>query len=356
MTDVFTHPWLGGLFGDPETETMLSADTMLGNMVAVEAAYTRALGEVGVLDRMVAEETVAHLLRFAANIEDLRQGTASDGVVVPALVRALRTDLPEQCHMALHSGLTSQDVIDTATVMTLKPICDLFSNRIETLIETLENLEKTYGRNPLMGRTRMQAALPITVADRIGIWLRPFVDHQDRLRQQEDRLLGLQLGGAVGTRGAIGKYATEIAARMAQELGLSNPEACWHTDRGRFADFVNWLSLLTGSLGKMGQDITLMAQQGVDEIRLRNGGSSSAMPHKQNPIQAELLITLARFNATQLSGMHHALIHEQERSGAAWSLEWMILPQVIQTAGLALVTSNMLLEQIEIIGSAVRDV
>ena len=251
-------------------------------------------------------------------------------------------------------GLTSQDVIDKATLMTLKPICDLFSNRLKTLVETVENLEKTFGRNPLMGRTRMQAALPITVADRIDIWLRPFADHQDRLRQQEKRLLSLQLGGAVGTRDAIGNYAPEIAALMTQELGLSNPEACWHTDRSRCADFANWLSLMTGSLGKMGQDITLMAQQGVDEIRLHGGGTSSAMPHKQNPVQAELLITLARFNATLLSGMHHALLHEQERSGTAWSLEWMILPQVIQTTGLALITSNALLEQIETIGLAVH--
>ncbi|MDX1742299.1 MAG: 3-carboxy-cis,cis-muconate cycloisomerase [Ruegeria sp.] len=356
MTDVFSHPWLGGHFSDPETETMLSADAMLGNMLAVEVAYTRALGEVGVVDKLIADETVAHITQVSANIEDLRQGTAKDGLVVPALVRSLRADLPERCHKALHSGLTSQDVIDTATVMSLKPVCELFSKRLEALIKALGNLKKSHGRNGLMGRTRMQAALPITVADRIDIWMRPLADHQYRLHQQQDRLLSLQFGGAVGTRNAVGPHAPEIAAQMARELGLNNPDTCWHTDRSRFADFANWLSLMTGSLGKMGQDIALMAQQGVDEIRLNGGGGSSAMPHKQNPVQAELLITLARFNATLVSGMHHALIHEQERSGAAWSLEWMILPQAILTTGRALTVSDTLLEQIEAMGKDAGDI
>ncbi|MFQ3255327.1 MAG: 3-carboxy-cis,cis-muconate cycloisomerase, partial [Loktanella salsilacus] len=89
---------------------------------------------------------------------------------------------------------------------------------------------------------------------------------------------------------------------------------------------------------------------GIDEVTLKSGGGSSAMPHKQNPILAELLVTLARFNATQVSGMHHALIHEQERSGAAWALEWMILPQMAQTTARSLSAATQLCEKITSIG------
>ena len=60
------------------------------------------------------------------------------------------------------------------------------------------------------------------------------------------------------------------------------------------------------------------------------------MPHKRNPVIAEVLVALARFNATQLSGMHQALVHEQERSGAAWTLEWMLLPQMVMATAAAL--------------------
>jgi 3-carboxy-cis,cis-muconate cycloisomerase len=93
-----------------------------------------------------------------------------------------------------------------------------------------------------------------------------------------------------------------------------------------------------------------MAQAG-DEIALSGGGGSSAMPHKQNPVAAEILVTLARFNATQLSGMHHALVYEQERSGSAWSLEWLILPQMIVAAGSSLRLSAELASRIDRIGT-----
>jgi len=41
--------------------------------------------------------------------------------------------------------------------------------------------------------------------------------------------------------------------------------------------------------------------------------------------------------------MHDALVHENERSGAAWTLEWMILPQMCVAAGAALRQAESLL-------------
>ena len=108
---------------------------------------------------------------------------------------------------------------------------------------------------------------------------------------------------------------------------------------------------MTGSLGKFGADVALLAQAG-DEIKLSGGGRSSAMPHKSNPVGAEILVTLARFNAVLLSGMHQSLVHEQERSGAAWTLEWMMLPQMAVAAGASLRTALELIGQIEGLGKA----
>ncbi len=111
---------------------------------------------------------------------------------------------------------------------------------------------------------------------------------------------------------------------MAQELDLTD-EPQWQNQRARIAELAGLFSLISGSPGKIGQDIALLAQAG-DEIELAGGGGSSAMPHKQNPVAAEALVSLARFNAVQLSGIHQSLVHEQERSGAAWTLEWLLLP------------------------------
>jgi 3-carboxy-cis,cis-muconate cycloisomerase len=114
------------------------------------------------------------------------------------------------------------------------------------------------------------------------------------------------------------------------------------------AEFAGWLSLVAGSLGKIGQDIALLAQNEIADVTVTGAGHSSAMHHKQNPVLAETLVTLARFNATQLSGMHHALVHEQERSGTAWTLEWMLLPQMVTATGAALARGLSLLDALRI--------
>ena len=88
------------------------------------------------------------------------------------------------------------------------------------------------------------------------------------------------------------------------------------------------------------------------EAALAGGGRSSAMPHKQNPVDAEVLVTLARFNAVQIGGLHQALVHEQERSGAAWTLEWMILPAMAEASGTALTTAARLLGRLTRLGDA----
>lgn len=202
-----------------------------------------------------------------------------------------------------------------------------------------------------MGRTRMQAALPMTLADRCLTWTAPLDGHRERLAQIRPRIAQLQLGGPVGDRTTFAPFAAEIAAHMATALNLNNPPAAWHSMREGIVDYANLLSLISGSIGKFGQDICLMAQQGIDEVTLSDSGASSAMPHKQNPILAELLVTLARFNATQIAGMHHALVHEQERSGAAWALEWMILPQMAQTTARSLSAATELCAKVTSLGA-----
>ena len=158
----------------------------------------------------------------------------------------------------------------------------------------------------------------------------------------------IQFGGAAGTLDAFGDNGPALRAALARRLGLQD-QPQWHSQRDRIAELANWLSLVSGGLGKFGQDIALMADAG-GEIELAGGGSSSAMAHKKNPVDAELLVTLARFNAVQLSGIHQSLVHEQERSGAAWTLEWMILPQMLIATGASSRVGVNLTKRIQAIG------
>ena len=345
---VFEHPWLGGLFAAPEIQQLWSAEAQLAHMIAFERAFTQARVAAGAVSPEAGEDALAAIDAYQADIPGLREGTAKDGVAVPALVRQLRSGAASGD--AIHTGATSQDVTDTALALTLKACSAVLLDGLQALTGALDTLEAQCGAAEIMGRTRMQAALPVKAAHRIGIWRAPLGGHAKRLQQASAAACRLQLGGPVGDGNSLGRSAAQTAAHMADTLGLAVPGHCWHADRSALADYSNVLALITGSLGKMGQDICLMAQQGIGEAVLAPGGGSSAMPHKSNPVDAELLVTLAQFNAGQQALMQQAMLHEQERSGAAWALEWMVLPQMTAAAGRALLTGLMLVRSIRIIG------
>ncbi|AUR01744.1 MULTISPECIES: 3-carboxy-cis,cis-muconate cycloisomerase [Rhodobacterales] len=346
---IFDHPWLGTLFGDTEIAVLFSADAQLAHFRAFEVALARALGACGRVSMEKGRDAAEAIIEARIDITSLANATLRDGLPIPDFVRQLRAQAGGN-EAAIHTGATSQDVLDTALSLTLKNVSGVLIDRLQTLDCSLATLANEKGDAPLMGRTRMQAALPITVADRIESWRRPFKDHITNLEALKPRVERLQLGGAVGTRNGFGDDGDRIASYMADALGLVQGPV-WHTDRSGIADYAGRLSLVTGSLGKFGQDVALMAQQGIDEISLKGGGGSSAMPHKSNPVLAELLVTLARFNATQIAGLHQALIHEQERSGSAWMLEWVILPQMAVTTTRAVHTAQELCSSVESIGN-----
>ncbi|WP_457580130.1 3-carboxy-cis,cis-muconate cycloisomerase [Ensifer canadensis] len=330
----FDHPYLSGLLGDEAVAAEFSTAADIHAMLSFEAALARAEAIHGIIPESAADRITEACRGFSPDVAALRRAMAIDGVVVPELVRQLRAAVGGEAAAHVHFGATSQDVIDTSLMLRMKAVAELFGTRLGDVVSVLEECDDQWGERMLMGRTRMQAAIPITVSDRLRTWIEPLLDHKDRLEAMDRDLFAVQFGGAAGTLDRLKDRADDVRATLAEELALADfPQ--WHSQRSEVADFANALSLVTGSLGKFGQDVALMAQQG-DEIELAGGGGSSAMPHKQNPVAAEVLVALARFNATQLSGVHQALVHEQERSGAAWTLEWLIMPQMAGATAAAL--------------------
>ena len=345
-TSPFDHPFLSGLVGDIEIAAYFSAEADIRAMLSFEAALARAEAAHGIIPAQAARTIGEVCAGFTADVQSLKVATARDGVVIPDLVKQLRKAVGGEAAQHVHFGATSQDAIDTSLMLRLKSITFLFGGRLHTVVSGMAALERQFGTNRLMGHTRMQAAIPITAADRIAAWRTPLEIYHDRLTEQT---FPVQFGGAAGTLEKLGAEASAVRASLAQELGLTD-EPQWQSRRSRIADLANLYSLLSGSLGKFGQDVALLAEAG-GEIELAGGGTSSAMAHKQNPVAAETLVALARFNATQLSAIYHSLVHEQERSGAAWTLEWLVLPQMVMATAASLRLAAELIGNIKRLGT-----
>ena len=349
---VFDHPILSALLGDEEVSRAFSVEADIRAMLAFEKALASAQAAVGVISGEAAARIGQVCADFSPEISTLAEGVARDGVVAPTLVKLLRQKVGEPYAANVHFGATSQDVIDTSLILRLKPLVASLGARLDALIGALRAIELEQGATPLMGRTRMQRALPIHAADKLRGWREPLQRHGDRLVELKQRLLVVQFGGAVGVRGGLDGYGDKIAAEVARLLELDNGP-CWQVERDCLAEFAGWLSLVSGALGKIGQDVAIMAQNEISEVKLAGGGASSAMAHKSNPVGAEMLVTLARFNAALLSAQHQSLIHENERSGAAWTLEWLVLPQMLAATGAALRHASALCKGLRFVAAAI---
>ena len=250
----FDHPYLSGLLGDEAVAALFSVAAELEAMLAFEVALARAEAEAGVIpaDAAGAIEAAAH--RFSPDVASLRAATARDGVVVPDFVRQLRAAVGEPHGRHVHVGATSQDVVDSGLMLRLSRVLPVLEKRLGGLAGVLDGLAATFGDRELMGRTRMQAAIPITVADRVGAWRAPLERHRTRVTGLMEEGLAVQFGGAAGTLEKLGEKAPAVRAALARNLGLADAPQ-WHSQRDSILDLAALLSGITGSLGKIGQDI-----------------------------------------------------------------------------------------------------
>lgn len=347
---VFNHPVLSSLLGHAEIAAVFEFEAELSAMLAFESALANAQSHIGLIEPETYEQIANACATFNPDITVLRNATATDGVIVPELIRQLGANLEGDAKSKLHFGATSQDVIDTSLILRLKKSVGFLEQDLDQVIGQLDSLAQKFGDNKIFARTRLQQAYEIPVSHRIAEWRQPLVSLRNAIEQVKENLFKVQLGGGAGDMAKLGKDGPAVRRHLAEILELRDPLNCWHTDRLALTDFGNWLTSLTTSLGKFGTDISLMAVNEIAEAKMAGSGGSSAMPHKQNPIKSELLMTLAQFNCTQIAALHSSALHEFERSGSSWSLEWMILPQMTVGAGAALKLANTCLGNIEKLG------
>lgn len=342
-------PWSDDLLGDAEIEAIFAPAAELIRLRSVMSAWIEAGADVGELSGEASIEAKKAVAETKLPGGALRAGVARDGVVVPVLVELLRDGLPAQAANAIHNGMTSQDVLDASATLRACAVLDICEGRLVDVVRKLTSMREAFGDYRLPLRTRYQHARDGRAGVRFDAWVGPLYRSVAEVEALRTSISQVAVGGPAG-EGVEGDGPRRRVARYAERLGLrAAPQR--HAQRDGWFDLGAWHAGLCGALGKIGVDICLMAQGGDAEIDMRGLGGSSSMPHKRNPVKAEALVAVARCVGPDLATLQGAMLHEQERSGSAWTAEWIALPRLQMSTGVALYLASEVLSLCTRIGT-----
>jgi 3-carboxy-cis,cis-muconate cycloisomerase len=332
MISLLDSALYGDLFGVDDRLAAVFADRQrLADLIEVEVALARAEAAVGVIPQAAADAIAAAASTMQVDIAAVRQSAAASGVPAIEVVRQLRVAVGPAAASAVHRGATSQDIVDTAAILAVRRATKLIEERLQDAVAALIAVADRHRTTIMAGRTHGQQASPITFGLKVANWLAPLSRHWQRLLELKPRVFVVQCGGAAGTLAALGERGPAVIEQLARELRLG-AIVPWHTQRDAIVEYGSWLALVAGSLGKIGLDVTLLAQTEVEEVLEASDaarGTSSTMPHKANPIGSEMMIVAAQATAALLAALHAAAVQEHERSTHGWPLEWLVLPQMV---------------------------
>ncbi len=316
------------------TAPEVSDDSILAAMLAVErelaGAWAAILGRAAPADAVFDP---AALDRAA-----LRGGLRADGVMVPALVAQLRSRAApgDGAGDLVHRGATSQDILDSALMLTARDALVGVRGDLETAGRSLAALADAERATVTVAVTLGQAAAPTTLGIAAAVWLEGVTS---AIEQLDAVRYPVQLGGAVGTGeafslGGSGDAGTpeRLRADLAERLHLADPGRSWHTERTPVLAVASAAAAVCAVLGRLGRDLTLLGRSGVDQVRLASVGGSSAMPHKRNPVDAVLLVAQALEAPGLLATVYSAAVSADARPSGEWHAEWQALRGVLRLA------------------------
>jgi 3-carboxy-cis,cis-muconate cycloisomerase len=336
-----------------------SDEAWLQAMLDAEAALARALAAAGLIGEDEGEAIAAacNADRFdAAAIA--RAATGSGNPVVP-LKAALTEAVEGPAARHVHRGATSQDILDTAAMLVTARALEPLLEDLAAAASAAAGLARSHRDTPMAGRTLLQQAVPVTFGLKAAGWLAGLENARRWLVEVRVERLAAQLGGAAGTLASLGDAGPRVLAAYAEALGLAEPALPWHTLRGRIGELASALAVVSGAVAKVAQDIVLLSQTEVAEVREAQrsgderaaggrGGGSSTMPHKRNPVAAVCAIGCARQAPGLAATLLGAMAHEHERAAGAWHAEWRPLCELLRSTGSAVAWLRQSLEGLEV--------
>ena len=344
-----------GIFTSQAMREVWSDENRTQKYLDIEAALARVQARIGLIPQEAADEIVSHCRLEQIDMDQLRAQTERIGYPILGVVSQLnalcRDKLGEYCHW----GATTQDITDTATVLQIREALALVESELTAIALALAKLAKEHRLTPVIGRSNLQQAIPVTFGYKMAGLLSAVQRHQQRLAQLRERVLVGEFAGAAGTLASLATGAMETQAGLCAELGLQQPVIAWHTLRDNIAEVGCFLGLVGGTLGKLSMDVKLMMQTEVGEVfePFHHGrGSSSTMPQKRNPIASAYIhgaISVVRQHAAALMD---AMVADHERSTGPWQIEWIVLPEAFCLMSGALKQARAMLEGLEVDAAA----
>ncbi len=282
---------------DSDVRNLFSQDGRFTRWLRVEAALADAQAELGAIPKKAAEDisAAAHVEKLALERYDALY--AKTGHPMVSMLRLLEEAAGPDSGQYIHLGATTQDIMDSAMVLAFQTLYGLFREKLLSIQASVLELCSRYADTPMMGRTHNVQALPITFGYKAAVWADELERCIQRLEQSRERVLALQLSGAVGSMVSFGTDGDVIQEKMAQTLGLKVPAVSWHACRDRLAEFTGDLALVGGCLGRIAQEIYLLMGTEFGELSepwAKGKVGSSTMPHKVNPTSTQHMMSLAR--------------------------------------------------------------
>jgi 3-carboxy-cis,cis-muconate cycloisomerase len=341
------------IFVPDEFREALSDRAWLQAMLDAERALAAAEARAGVIPPDAAEAIAAACEGERFDPAELGAEGRGAGNPVEPLVRALTAAVEGDAARYVHWGATSQDILDTAAMLVARNVLDLILGRVAQVAGECATLAEAHRETPMAARTLLQQAVPTTFGLKAAGWLVGQLEaRRGLLRTREN--LAAQLGGAAGTLAPLGDAGAEVARLFAQELRLQEPLVPWHTNRVRIAELGAALAITAGALAKIGLDVALMAQTEVGEVAEAEGGVSSTMPQKRNPVGSALAIACARQVQGHTSVLIAALPQEHERAVGGWHSEWPALSGALAYTGGAAEAARRALDGLEVDAERMR--
>ncbi|HEX3975637.1 MAG TPA: lyase family protein [Solirubrobacteraceae bacterium] len=335
----------GGIYARGAVAAEVSDRAWLQAMLDVEAALARACAAESLIPGLAADEIADACRADRFDIAALGRDAADSATPVVALVKALRAAVAEPAREHVHLGATSQDIADTALMLIARRALEPLLDDASAAADAAAGLAGAHRDTPMIGRTLLQQAVPVTFGLRAAGWLTGLDSGRRRLRQVRDGELAVQMGGPVGAR------APAVAARVATELGLAEPVMPWQAIRLRPVTLAAALGAFDGVLAKIARDVTLLAQQEVAEVTEGGGadrGGSSAMAHKRNPVGAVSVLACTKRTPGLVATALAAMEQEHERAAGAWQAEWGTYTELVALTGSATAWTRELLENLSV--------